>query len=123
MSAIPVWIWVFLGGGLGSLLRWQLSTFNASESSAFPYGTLFANVLACLALGLLLGYHLKHPQADHYKLLAMVGFCGGFSTFSTFSLELYQLLRLGESGIAFIYLGVSLLLGLICVYAGLKMMS
>lgn len=123
MSSIPAWIWVFAGGGLGSLVRWQLSNYNSTESNSFPWGTWSANLVACLVLGLLLGYHLKHPQQDQYKWLAMVGFCGGFSTFSTFSLELFQMLKLGHNNLALAYLASSMILGVVLIWLGIKVFA
>lgn len=117
---MPAWIYVFFGGGLGSLTRWGLAKYWPLEEGEFPIATLVANVIASLILGGLLGYHMKYPLTDQHKLLLMVGFCGGFSTFSTFSAELLNLLKLGHHHLAFGYLVLSLILGLAAVYIGYR---
>ncbi|MCB0795561.1 MAG: fluoride efflux transporter CrcB [Flavobacteriales bacterium] len=92
------WFAVFLGGGLGSVARYGISRlFLAFDvRSAFPWATFAANMLSSLLLALLV---LKWTQAlqgrDALKLFLAVGFCGGFSTFSTFSMENYLLIREG----------------------------
>ena len=107
-------ILVFLGGGLGALVRWQLSRWNTSPLEGFPYGTFWANALSCLILSVFLFVGKDWIAQTQMRLLAVVGFCGGFSTFSTFSWELFQLLQQGKVGVATLYfltsLGVSLLL-------------
>jgi fluoride exporter len=114
-------LFVFLGGGLGSVVRYTLGRWvNTLHTQNFPYGTLAANVFACLTLGLLIGL------ADHRQLLSpnarlfwAVGFCGGFSTFSTFSHETLSLLQGGFSTSSIIYVIASLLLCVVAIYLGL----
>lgn len=114
-------LFVFLGGGLGSVVRYTLGRWvNTLHTQNFPYGTLAANVIACLTLGLLIGL------ADHRQLLSpnarlfwAVGFCGGFSTFSTFSHETLTLLQGGFSSSSITYVIISLLLCVVAIYLGL----
>ena len=120
---MPAWLFVFFGGGLGSVARWSISRWLDSQEGSFPVGTFVANIIACLFLGLLMGYHIKHPMVHQHRLLLMVGFCGGFSTFSTFSAEILHLLKSGNHLLSLTYVAASLVAGLIAVYVGLKMFS
>jgi len=111
---------VFVGGGLGSLCRYGISRMMFNVTPHFPSGTLVANILSCILLGYLFGVALKTPLADPAKLLWMTGFCGGFSTFSTFSLETFVLFESGHTGYALLNIGGSLLICLGCIYLGIK---
>lgn len=120
---MPAWIFVFFGGGLGSVARWSIARWLIPKEGDFPLGTFMANIIACLVLGLLMGYHIKQPLAHQHRLLLMIGFCGGFSTFSTFSAEILNLLKSSNHLLAFAYVGSSLIAGLVAVYIGLKLIS
>src|SRR5215216_3095173 len=88
---------VFFGGGLGSVVRYSLSRWiNTMHHQAFPWGTLVVNVSACFLLGIVVGL-ADHKQLFNAstRLFWAVGFCGGFSTFSTFSHETLSLLQQG----------------------------
>lgn len=86
---------IFVGGGLGSLARYGLGKWVSGILPAtFPYGTLAANVVSSLLLGLFLGATIAKPENENQlRFLIAVGFCGGFSTFSTFSAETLELFR------------------------------
>lgn len=118
---MTAFLWVFLGGGLGSICRYGLARWLAPYQLAFPYATLLANVLSCILLGYLAGMSLREEMGATYKLLLMTGFCGGFSTFSTFSNETYSLLQSGHYALALFNIGGSVLLGLGCIYLGLRL--
>ena len=112
---------VFAGGGLGSLLRYQLGRImNQAYLPAFPFATLVINIIASFILGCLLGYLAGQENQNHpLKLLLAVGFCGGFSTFSTFSYETLTLIRQGQISIAFGNILLSVVLCLGATYIGL----
>ena len=114
-------ILVFLGGGFGSLLRYAISQLLVSFSARFPYGTLLVNVIACLLLGYLIGITTKGILSTEMKLFLMVGLCGGFSTFSTFSAESFQLLNTGNVLTAILYMAASFGICLVAIYAGLQL--
>lgn len=90
--------WVFLGAGFGGGARWWVSTTLSKLLPAyFPFGTLSVNILGSFLLGLLFfSYEDNTVIPDYLKLLLGTGFCGGFTTFSTFSLETVNLFRSGE---------------------------
>jgi CrcB protein len=86
---------IFLGGGLGSLSRFGVGSLALKfYKGEFPIGTLLANTLACLILGITI-YFFKEKivQNEWIKYLVLIGFCGGFSTFSTFSMETLKLMQ------------------------------
>ncbi len=112
---------VGLGGFFGSIARYGLTLAGARWLSvAFPAGTFAANVLGCFFIGVLMGLAIKASwmNKELYLLLA-TGFCGGFTTFSTFSAENVQLLGEGNYATAITYLAGSLLAGLLAVAVGL----
>lgn len=121
LSSISTLLLVFVGGGLGSVTRWSLSMFVRSLSLGgdFPLATLIANLLGCFLIGLSLAWAESSP----YRLLIAVGFCGGFTTFSTLSLETWELLRHGAYGLLVLYLLLSVVLGIGCVALGLMCRS
>jgi len=120
---MPSIIYVFLGGGLGSLCRYGIGQYYSASDSLFPMATFIANILACLILGILLGYQLKDNLSQSLSLLFMTGFCGGFSTFSTFSAESLKLFESDQAGIALLYIGTSIIFGLLSVYLGYKVQT
>lgn len=111
---------VALGGALGALGRFALGVFALQRLGAVLWGTLAANLLGCLALGAVAGYAQRQEWDQHAapRLLLAVGFLGAFTTFSTFSLEVWDLWRRGSPWLALAYLGASIGLGLLCVLLG-----
>ena len=118
---------VGLGGAVGAVGRFQLGravTHITGPNSGFPWGTLSANVIGSLAMGLLVGWLARHGAAgsENLRLLLGVGLLGGFTTFSAFSLEMVLLVERGAPGLAVLYAGVSIVVGLIALYVGLVAM-
>ena len=111
-------ILIFLGGGLGSVFRFLISKIDILEKS-FPYGTLFVNILGSLILGLIMGSYLKNTNINpNYIIFFGTGFCGGFTTFSTFSDQSLRMLNEGNLITFFSYIALSLFLGIFAVFLG-----
>ncbi|MEJ7626194.1 MAG: fluoride efflux transporter CrcB [Ferruginibacter sp.] len=112
---------VFIGSGLGGVLRFGLGRWiNSLHNSPFPFGTFVVNVIACFTLGFIIGL------ADHKQILSptarlflAVGFCGGFSTFSAFSNETFSLFQQGHNLSLVLYILGSILLCVTAVFGGL----
>ena len=103
---------VFLGGGLGAVLRFAIGRWAVDAGWAATWGTLLTNVLACALLGYLVVALARGGDSAPWRLLLATGFCGGFSTFSTFGLEAVALLQDGRPAAAVAYVGLSLVLGM-----------
>ncbi len=108
---------VFLGGGLGSIARYGVSEIvKANFKTSYPLATFLSNSVSCLILALIVGvFSSKMEGYPVLKMLLVVGFCGGFSTFSTFSFETVALMRSGNLIIAFanVLISVSVCLAVI----------
>lgn len=120
---------VALGGAIGAMLRHNLGRLmthllGPSTVMAFPWATLAANVIGSLAMGLLAGWLARHggEQAASFRLFLGVGLLGGFTTFSSFSLEMMLLIERGQPSLAFVYGAISVLAGLAGLYIGLIVM-
>ena len=108
------------GGFVGSIARYFVSRLNTRiEFLSIPAGTLLVNVLGSLLIGFLIGIAEKSPiMTVELRMLLMVGLCGGFTTFSTFSGENLMLMRNGQFLPIFLYTGLSVILGFAAVYIG-----
>ncbi|MBL7829148.1 MAG: fluoride efflux transporter CrcB [Saprospiraceae bacterium] len=111
---------VFFGGGFGSLCRWGLGLLLQPWQHKFPWATLAANGLACLVLGALLGLQFGGDLSTERRLLLATGFCGGFSTFSTFTAETFLAFQSGAYMQAALNIFGNLTLCFICLILGFK---
>ena len=111
---------VGLGGFIGSVARFLVSKLNLSwHFFSIPMGTLTVNVLGSFIIGILVGISAKSDLiSTDLRLFLMVGFCGGFTTFSSFSSENLMLLQNGQVVTMLIYTALSILLGFLAVYLG-----
>ncbi len=121
------WLIVFLGGGLGSVLRFVVSSaIQRSANGAFPYGTLTVNVVGCCVIGALWGLSGRMNLPFLFSLFLFSGILGGFTTFSSFGIETLSMIHDGAWRMAFFYIALSNILGLgfaalgFFVVAGLK---
>lgn len=114
-------IWIALGGAVGSVLRYTLGgAVQRFSARGFPVGTLAVNVIGCLIIGILLQRLLNNQAHPVARAFLIVGFCGGFTTFSAFSSETIGLLLGGEIGRATIYVSLSVLLCLAATWGGMN---
>ena len=116
------WFYVFIGGGLGSLCRFALAQW-LNRAEAYPWGTLAANSISCIILGALVAYVSKAYLAPEWRLILITGFCGGFSTFSTFSNEVLQFMRQQDFLSAASYVLLSLVVGLGSIWIGMRILE
>ncbi|HEV7594665.1 MAG TPA: fluoride efflux transporter CrcB [Gemmatimonadaceae bacterium] len=113
-------ILIALGGAAGSVLRYLLGgRVQHFAPHGFPVGTLTVNVLGCLLIGILTRMFLNMETPGEWRGLLVVGFCGGFTTFSTFSMETVGLIEGGEYARAATYVAGSVLLCIMATFAGM----
>ncbi len=113
---------VFLGGGIGAVLRYMTGFFAVRFLSVnLPVATFAVNIVGCFILGLLFAFFIDRPEINTpLKLALTAGFCGGLTTFSTFSLELFEMLKNAQYMQVFVYLILSLIIGLLAVWIGVS---
>lgn len=116
-------LYIFIGGGAGSCLRFLVSLFwmhlrlhPSYTNIIFPWPTFIVNILGCFLIGLFYTKSEQWGMSYEMRLLLTTGLCGGFTTFSTFSWESMNLLRQGDYLVFATYVGLSLLVGMIAVF-------
>jgi fluoride exporter len=122
MNMLKNFLLVGLGGGIGAILRYFFSSII--KHSTFPYNTLIINIAGSLLIGIVFGLTEKsNAISEQLKLFLATGICGGFTTFSAFSVENMQLIKEGNYVTAGLYIFVSVLLCIIAVFAGFKIIN
>jgi len=111
---------VFIGGGFGSALRFVIGKYMNSTETGIPWGTFTANILGSLIIGIILGLAAKNDAlSSNQTLLLATGFCGGFTTFSTFAYENHMFLKSGDFTSFALYTIGSFIIAFLAVFAGL----
>jgi CrcB protein len=117
---IKILLIIGTGGFIGSIARYAIGLLGLKIfQGTFPLGTFAANMIGCLLVGIIFGLFEKDLLSSNWRFFLATGFCGGFTTFSTFSLENIQMLRSGEYVSFFLYAGLSILLGLFLTFLGI----
>jgi len=115
---------IFIGGGFGSVLRYLLGKTLNNSHTGIPYGTFTANILGSLFIGVILGLAAKNETlTQNHTLLLATGFCGGFTTFSTFAYENHVFLKSGDFTSFALYTIASFTLGFLAVFAGIYLIK
>ncbi len=110
------WILVACGGAIGACSRYALGMYIAKPTDIFPWPTWWINIIGCVLAGMLFALTLRFPVLQQEaRLLLMVGILGGFTTFSSFGLETFVLLKQGQVMIALSYAVSSLVVGVVCL--------
>ncbi len=113
---------VGLGGGIGSIARYLCQRWVAANYlHSFPWGTFAVNFIGCFLIGLFWGLSFKSFDSNEsWKLFLMTGLCGGFTTFSAFTLDGIGLLKEQKLALFFSYVAASIVIGLLATYIGMK---
>ncbi|NNH36989.1 fluoride efflux transporter CrcB [Acinetobacter sp. NIPH 2377] len=113
------WLLVAMGGAIGASLRYGAGIFLLKPTSIFPWTTWWVNIFGCLLAGIFFAYSQKFPSLQNEaRLFLMVGIFGGFTTFSSFGLETFQLLKHGQTTLALGYVISSVIMGVIFLALG-----
>jgi fluoride exporter len=112
---------VFIGGGLGTVIRFLIAKVLPYSGKGFPWNTFWANLMGCLLIGLLTGYFIRNSSENHSSLIlfASAGFCGGFTTFSSFAYENLSFICSRDYVMLLAYSMLSLTTGILMVYLGI----
>lgn len=122
---IKLFLAIFFGGGLGSVLRYavQLIIHQRITAYNFPWATLTVNIVGSFLIGLFYSLSARFNLSEEVRLFLTAGLCGGFTTFSTFSNDNLALLREGEWLTALIYIIISIVIGIAACLAGALVVS
>jgi CrcB protein len=114
---------VAVGGALGAVSRYGVDTFVERRSEAvFPWATFLINVSGCLAVGFVIAALVdRHSAPDWLRAALVIGFCGGYTTFSTFAQETLDLVEEGKGTFVLLTIGANVLLGVLAVAAGARL--
>ena len=108
---------VGIGGFVGAVLRYLIGLVPIKEATVFPIKTFIINIVGCIAIGIITVLASKNPNINpRWILFLKVGICGGFTTFSTFALETTDLMQNGHAGIAFLYVVMSVFVGVAVIF-------
>ncbi|MBX9850507.1 MAG: fluoride efflux transporter CrcB [Cytophagaceae bacterium] len=118
---MKVLLLIFTGGGIGSLLRFATSRYFNPVFAAFPLGTFLSNFISSLIVGIVVGLSMEKTNSEFLKYFVVVGLCGGYSTFSGFSNETFQLIRQDNYQYALLNIFLNVMLCLAAIFAGVKM--
>lgn len=111
------------GGALGAILRHLIGLIPLNPDNGFPVKTFLINVVGCFVIGIVAALAARNALNPKLVLFLKVGICGGFTTFSSFALETEGLIEKGSTGIALLYVMLSLILGVLAVFAAQKMIG
>ena len=115
-------LFVGLGGAIGTMLRYAGNLIYTNKT--FPFTTFIINIAGSFVIGIILGYALKNESfSQNWKLFFATGICGGFTTFSAFSYENFQLLQQGKLTLSVMYIFGSILMGIAATAAGFKLIN
>ena len=125
IEPVSILISVFLGGGFGAIIRYLvIEQVNKLFLVAFPFGTIAVNVIGAFLIGLLSSYLAERLDvSENIKIFLIVGFCGGFTTFSAFNIEFYQLFSSGEILSSLIYVTTTFILTVVAFYIGVSLLK
>jgi len=113
------YISIAIGGALGSLSRFGLNELiKRNALTTFPLGTFVVNLSGCFMIGILWNVCIRHGVNEQMKFFLFAGFIGAFTTFSTFALENVELFKLDQANRALLYILLSNVLGIFCVWSG-----
>lgn len=117
-------LFVFIGGGLGSVLRFLIGKTLNNTQTGIPYGTFTVNIIGSLLIGFILGLAAKNEALSQSStLLLATGFCGGLTTFSTFAYENHIFLKSGDFTSFALYTIASFVLAFLAVFAGIYLIK